>query len=145
MSHAPSADVEPDWPVWSGRDPAELARYVVPEVVGLHARVPGVSAGPIRRRLELTWDRLRAARIGYAFERFATGVGGQWIRSPSELLVAPSTGTCLDLAVLLAGACLHAGIPSAIVVLDGVEPAPRATRWSRSWKGTRGRGRGREP
>ena len=42
----------------------------------------------------------------------------QYIRPPAELLRAPKAGTCLDLAVLLAGACVHAGLPAAIVIVD---------------------------
>ncbi len=145
MSRPPPPGGRADWPLWTGRDPTEVARYVVPDVVARHVRIPAVSAGPLSVRLGAVWERLRAVGIGYAFERFATGAGGQWIRSPSEVLVAPCTATCLDLAVVLAGACLHAGIRSAIVLLDGVESgvaghALVAVLLGRSWPASVGPG-----
>ena len=42
--------------------------------------------------------------------------GTQLIRPPEQVLWAPRHATCLDLAVVLAGACINAGLHPAIVV-----------------------------
>ena len=109
--------------MWSAQTaPAALARYVVPDVVRQHAQIPGPSEGPIRDRLVTVWEALRAVGVSYAHERDGgTDRSGQWIRPPGEVLVAPRNGTCLDLAVVLAGACVHAGLRTAVLVLDAVE------------------------
>jgi hypothetical protein len=110
-----------DWPVWSHvDDPAELGRYIVPTAVAQHARVPAPSGEAPLARLRQIWQVLKDKHIGYAHERPSTG-GGQWVRPPAELLVAPGSGTCLDLAILLAGACEYAGLPAAVLLLDPVD------------------------
>ncbi|MDK1349184.1 hypothetical protein QNO09_39370 [Streptomyces sp. 378] len=129
------------WPQWSADTaPADLARYVVPDAVRLHAQIPGPSAAPSLRRVQEVWDRLRQAGIGYAHEPPDSGPDGQWIRPPAELLVAPRNGTCLDLAVLLAGAFRHTGLHTAVLILDAIEPgrpghALVAVSLSGSWPG----------
>ncbi|WP_435282750.1 tetratricopeptide repeat protein [Streptomyces koelreuteriae] len=118
-----SSDDRTAWPPWSAdAAPADLARYVVPHAVRMHARIPGPSDAPVLQRVRVVWDRLRQAGIGYAHEPLDSGPDGQWIRPPAEMLVAPRNGTCLDLAVLLAGAFRHAGLRTAVVVLDAAEP-----------------------
>jgi hypothetical protein len=117
-----------DWPVWSAEAaPGDLARYVVPDVVRQHAEIPGPSDAPVLQRVRIVWDRLRDCGIGYAHERppdtlGGASAGGQWIRPPAEMLVAPRIGTCLDLAVLLAGALRHVGLCTAVIVLDAADP-----------------------
>ncbi len=129
------------WPRWSAEtDPADLARYVLPDVVGSKTQIPDQSPEVPLRRLEEAWSRLRAVGIGYAVERDGSDPSGQWIRPPAEILVAPKNGTCLDLAVLAAGACLHTGLPCAIIVLDAVQPgqpghALLAVLLGRAWPG----------
>jgi hypothetical protein len=120
------------WPMWSVREaPADLARYVVPEVVRRHVRVPIASKVSVLHQLHAVWDVLRAAGIGYARE-YQRPDGDEWedrwIRPPGELLVAPRNGTCLDLAVLLAGACACAGLRTAVLLLDAAQPGPSASR-----------------
>ncbi|GGY14591.1 tetratricopeptide repeat protein [Streptomyces djakartensis] len=118
-----SNDLRTAWPPWSAdAAPADLARYVVPHAVRMHAQIPGPSDAPALRRVRVVWDRLRQAGIGYAHEPLDSGPGGQWIRPPAEVLRAPRNGTCLDLAVLLAGAFRHTGLLAAVVLLDSVEP-----------------------
>jgi Tetratricopeptide repeat len=117
------SDQSADWPKWSVEAaPGDLARYVVPDVVRRHVDIPGPSSALVLDRLRAVWDRLRQVGIGYAHERWGSGRDGQWIRPPGEMLVAPRNGTCLDLAVLVAGALGHAGLRTAIVVLDAVDP-----------------------
>ena len=66
--------------------------------------------------------------------------GGQWIRSPREVLVAPRNGTCLDLALVLAAGCKVAGLPTVVVLMDAVTPggpghALVAVLLGKSWPG----------
>jgi hypothetical protein len=60
--------------------------------------------------------------IGPAKEGLGADALDRLIRPPAEVLVAPRSGTCLDLAVVLAAAALHAGLQAAVLVL-----APEAT------------------
>ncbi|MEV0902966.1 ATP-binding protein [Actinoplanes sp. NPDC049802] len=101
-----------EWPPFDG-DPG---RYVVPEAVAMHAAVPAGSAESAVVRLRAVWDALRRIRIGYAHE--PPGPGPQRVRPPAEVLVAPRAGTCLDLALVLAGALEHAGLRAGVVLLD---------------------------
>jgi hypothetical protein len=111
-----------DWPPWSiDGDPGALARYVVPDEVARLARIPGPARGSRLGRLRAVWQALRDAGATYAGERHGSGPAGQWIRAPGEVLAAPGNGTCLDLALVLAGACEHAGLPSAVIVVDPPE------------------------
>ncbi|MFJ7334375.1 tetratricopeptide repeat protein [Streptomyces sp. NPDC101116] len=120
---AASSDRRTAWPPWSAdAAPADLARYVVPHAIRMHTQLPGPSDAPALRRVRAVWDRLREAGIGYALEPPDSGPCGQWIRPPAEVLRAPRNGTCLDLAVLLAGAFRHTGLLTAVVLLDPVEP-----------------------
>ncbi|MGV1009116.1 MAG: hypothetical protein ACOYBY_11000, partial [Dermatophilaceae bacterium] len=108
------------WPVYDGQcDPAGLARYVVPDAVAaLVAGVPHSSGESAVRRLEAVWAGLRAIRIGYTYAAPGSGSSGQVVRAPAEVLLAPRSGTCLDVALVLAGACVNAGLSTVVIVLD---------------------------
>ncbi|MCH0542101.1 tetratricopeptide repeat protein [Streptomyces sp. MUM 203J] len=113
------------WPPWPAEeDPAELARYALPGTVARHVRIPGPSGESAVTRLRAVWQRLSEQDIGYAYEPAGSGEAGQLIRPPAEVLVAPRNGTCLDLALVLAAACEHAGLPSTVVVVERVAPRP---------------------
>ncbi len=107
-----------DWPGWSCEDGPALARYIVPDALTRHVQLPAASGESHLTRLREIWQRLHDVGIGYAFERAGSAQQAQPIRTPAELLVAPRNGTCLDLALLLAGACRHGGLPAAVLVLD---------------------------
>ena len=126
------------WPAWSPANPADLARYVVPAVVARHAQIPGPSPESALVRLGGVWGALQDAGVAYALPRSGPEAGGQWVRPPGEVLVAPGSGTCLDLALVLAGACAHAGLQCAVLTLAPVEPggpghAVTAVLLDRSW------------
>src|SRR5664279_2401304 len=115
--------VPAQWPAWDiDRFPADLARFVVPEVVRRLRPLPERSAEGARARLVAVWSALRSTPIGYAFEPDRSGVDGrspgQAIRAPGEVLVAPGSGTCLDLALVLAAGCVNAGLSAMVIVLD---------------------------
>jgi hypothetical protein len=61
---------------------------------------------------------LAAKKIGYAYAAPGAEVGTQVIRPPEQVLWAPRHATCLDLALVLAGACITADLHPAIVILD---------------------------
>ncbi|MCY7341954.1 MAG: tetratricopeptide repeat protein, partial [Pseudonocardia sp.] len=106
------------WPRWQldGEEIA-LAKYVRPDVVGSLVELPGPSAEDPTVRLQAVYTALAKRRIGYAFEAASDEAGRQVIRPPDQVLRAPRHGTCLDLAVVLAGACTRAGLPTVIVVV----------------------------
>lgn len=112
------------WPVWhldTGR--YELGRYIVPDAVIRFGRFPARSDDSPTAALAAIWAELTRLAPGYAYAKPVLGnQPAQAIRPPGEVLVAPANGTCLDLALVLAGACEHAGLPSAVIVLDAPGP-----------------------
>jgi hypothetical protein len=62
-------------------------------------------------------DALAQARIGYALEVPSDDADRQIIRTPDEVLRFPRHATCLDLALVAAGACFKAGLHAVVVVL----------------------------
>ncbi|MFE6866130.1 hypothetical protein ACFVFS_06205 [Kitasatospora sp. NPDC057692] len=133
------------WPAWSLEgDPAALARYVLPDAVARHLRLPAGSDESAVTRLRTVWAELSGAGIRYAHEPPGSGTAGQPIRPPAEVLVAPGNGTCLDLALVLAAACGHAGLPAAVVIVERGHLAPLrhalvvvalAGAWPPDWTG----------
>lgn len=108
-----------DWPSWSlDDDPAALARYVLPQHVGRLGKLPGPTTGSRRTRLEAVYEALRSVGVTYAIEQAMDEDGRQEVRTPDQVLWAPRHATCLDLAVVLAGACLQAGLHPAIAILE---------------------------
>jgi hypothetical protein len=111
--------VAADWPAWSLAANAEqLRRFVVPDGLRPLGRWVEPSDDPAITRLAALWERLRDSRIGYVAARDGGGAAGQLIRPPGEVLVAPGSGTCLDVAVLLAAACDLAGLASAVIIIE---------------------------
>lgn len=107
------------WPAWSiEREPADLARYVVPDEVARLVRIPGRSSEAALTRLSTAWEELRSLGVGYVREPEGSGEAGQLIRPPGEVLGTPRNATCLDIALVLAGACAHAGLGCAVLVVD---------------------------
>src|SRR5277367_2459369 len=117
-----TALTEPDWPVWRFDDVAALGSYIAPDAVAMYGRFPASSDESPAVRLSTIWDVLTALDISYAFAKPFPDSGAQPIRSPGEVLKAPRSGTCLDLALVFAGACMHAGLPAAVVVLNPPQP-----------------------
>ncbi|MGH8898457.1 MAG: hypothetical protein ACRDZ4_15930 [Egibacteraceae bacterium] len=108
-----------DWPPWSLQgEPLALARYVLPDHVARYVQLPGPSREGRTRRLRTVYAALAGLRISYAHDAPGAEAGRQIIRTPEEVLWAPRHATCLDLAVVLAGGCLKAGLHSVVVILD---------------------------
>ena len=104
---------------WSlAGEPLALLRYVSPGEVARHVRLPGPSAESGARRLRAVYTALAEKTIGYAEPAPGAEAGMQLIRPPEQVLWAPRHATCLDLALVLAGACLTAGLHPVVVILD---------------------------
>jgi hypothetical protein len=123
------------WPGWDRAErPADLLRYVqygsVLRLLGTADQVdggpvsptPGAAGAPVWDRLSRLVELFARRRIGYADQPATSTAGRQVIRPPDEVLVAPRHGTCLDLAVTFAGACLDVGVHPWLVILDPVRP-----------------------
>ena len=108
-----------DWAAWSLQgEPLALARYVLPDEVARYVQLPGPSGDSVTTRLRAVYAALARLKIGYAYDAPDADPGRQVIRPPDQVLWAPRHATCLDLAVVLAGACLKAGLHPIIVILD---------------------------
>ncbi|MEU9181645.1 NACHT domain-containing protein [Streptomyces sp. NPDC048550] len=106
------------WPRWSLEgEPVALAKYVNPDAVAALVRLPGASSAGRTDRLREVYRALAAVGIGYAFESPSDERGRQVILTPREVLWSPRHGTCLDLAVVLAAACMTAGLHPVVVLL----------------------------
>lgn len=108
-----------DWIPWRVDEPRALARYVRPEDVGGFLELPGPSGDSPVQRLGLVYAAVAGAGIRYAHEPPSEHPDVQEVRSPAEVLWAPKHATCLDLAVVLAGACLKAGLEPLILLIEG--------------------------
>ena len=68
------------------------------------------------RVLAALYDQLQACRITYDLEPWHAA-GGQLVRDPEQLLWPGGAGTCIDLCLLFAAACLSADLSVALVML----------------------------
>ncbi|EPJ37454.1 hypothetical protein STAFG_5497 [Streptomyces afghaniensis 772] len=117
------------WPRWSAEhQPGSLIQYVQREAAAhyLGSRVPGPSGDPPAVRARALYEAFAARDIQYVDEPSSSETGLQAIRPPHEVLQSPRHGTCLDLAVTFAGACLYAGLHPLIVVLPPARPGAPA-------------------
>src|SRR5262249_43334274 len=101
-----------------------LAKCVRREVVASLVQLRGGWADSRLPRIRAVYAALAGVGIGYAYDQRSDEAGRQVIRSPEEVLWAPRHGTCLDLAVVFAAACMTAGLHPIIVAVD---PADRRT------------------
>jgi anaphase-promoting complex subunit 5 len=108
-----------NWIPWRVDEPRALARYVRPGDVGDLLELPGPAGDSPVERLGLVYAAVAGAGIRYAHEPPSEHPDAQEIRSPAEVLWAPKHATCLDLAVVLAGACLKAGLEPLILLIEG--------------------------
>ncbi|MFE2104758.1 hypothetical protein ACFXAF_02635 [Kitasatospora sp. NPDC059463] len=110
------------WPRWDQEgEPAALARYVRPDEAAAFVRLPGAAGGSRLDQARAVYEALAGAGITYAYEAPGDDPGRQVVRQPAEVLWSPRHATCLDLALVLAGACLHAGLRPFVLLLDPPE------------------------
>ncbi|MEU3979158.1 hypothetical protein AB0F77_03460 [Streptomyces sp. NPDC026672] len=115
----PTATVE--WPPWRDGDGDSLARYALPDEVAAHAALPADPAQSTRTRLRGVWDALRAVGVGYTVEPPGQD-RAQLVRTPAEVLDTVRSATCLDLALVLAAACVYGGLPASVLVVEPTGP-----------------------
>ncbi|MEE1766199.1 hypothetical protein, partial [Streptomyces sp. SP18BB07] len=115
------------WPRWSlDGEPAALAKYVLPDEVAALLHLPGPPADSRIGQTQAVYEALAGAGITYSHEAPTDDPGRQVVRQPGEVLWCPRHATCLDLALILAGACLHAGLHPFVLILDPPEPGRAA-------------------
>ncbi|MCF3180384.1 tetratricopeptide repeat protein [Streptomyces polychromogenes] len=124
------------WRRWAGNDPRALIEYVQcqrrgdstrgtpADLLGTSMPAPGVDP-PVARARAL-YEAFAALGIQYADEPTTSDPGRQTVRPPDQVLSRPRHGTCLDLAVAFAGACLDAGLHPLVIVLAGARPGDPA-------------------
>src|SRR4051794_13678762 len=92
------------WPPWdAGARPQDLGRYVARESVRALIDLSQAAGEAPSAVVEAVWGGLRGRGVAYAWAQEGSGSSGQWVRSPGEVLGYPRSGTCLDLALVLAG------------------------------------------
>ncbi|MFF0061391.1 hypothetical protein ACFYRC_07555, partial [Streptomyces sp. NPDC005279] len=124
------------WPRWSLEgEPAALAKYVLPDDVAALVHVPGPPASSRIAQTRAVYDALADAGITYSHEAPSDEPDRQVIREPGEVLWSPRHATCLDLALVMAGACLHAGLHPLIFILDPTEAGRAAHALLGVWIG----------
>ncbi|WP_306334706.1 tetratricopeptide repeat protein [Streptomyces sp. KL118A] len=123
--------MSPAWRRWAGGDPRTLIEYVQrghrgdsargapADLLGTGMPAPGEGPRAARARARALYEAFASLRIQYADEPTTSDPGRQTIRPPDQVLGRPRHGTCLDLAVTFAGACLDAGLHPLIIVLAG--------------------------
>ncbi|MFB7473773.1 hypothetical protein [Kitasatospora sp. NPDC056184] len=115
------------WPRWNQEgEPAALATYVRPDEVAALVRLPGPAGGSRLDQARAVYEALAGAGITYAYEAPSDDPARQVVRQPAEVLWSPRHATCLDLALTLAGACLHAGLHPFVLLLDPPTPGAPA-------------------
>jgi tetratricopeptide (TPR) repeat protein len=114
------------WQPWNrAQHPEQLADFVQTGVARLllpaplAQRLPAAGDGRSpQERARIIYEVLATAGIQYVHEPATSPKGGQEIRPPDQVLARPKHGTCIDLALLFAGACLDAGLRPFVVVVD---------------------------
>ena len=108
------------WAPWQTNRPDRLPTYVQPDLVTeLLGGVPKVSGAGRPQRVRHLYEAMLSRDIVYD-----DGVAGrdgdtQLIRSPYEVLSTPRHGSCVDLAIVFAGAALSVGLHPVLVIVDG--------------------------
>ncbi|MGW5650097.1 hypothetical protein ACWEWO_01765, partial [Streptomyces humi] len=120
------------WRRWPSNDPKALIEYVQRKRQGesgapaaiLAGALPPVGDTPPTVRACALYEAFAARNIVYADEPTTSDSGRQTIRPPYEVLASPGHGTCLDIAVTFAGACLDAGLHPLVLVTGGGHGGP---------------------
>ncbi|MFC7221016.1 hypothetical protein ACFQLX_23075, partial [Streptomyces polyrhachis] len=122
------------WRRWSSSDPKTLIEYVQRKRHGestrgtpadiLGAEIPAPGDAPPIDRVRALYEAFAGRGIVYADEPTTSDPGRQTIRPPCEVLKSPRHGTCLDLAVTFAGACLDAGLHPLLLITQGSAGGP---------------------
>ncbi|MCX4761733.1 tetratricopeptide repeat protein [Streptomyces sp. NBC_01275] len=122
------------WRRWPSNDPKALIEYVQRKRHGestpgtpadlLGTALPAPGDTPPIDRAQALYEAFADRDIVYADEPTSSDPGRQTVRPPYEVLTSPRHGTCLDLAVTFAGACLDAGLHPLLLVTGGSGGGP---------------------
>ena len=127
------------WPQWSLVDDRGLARFVTPQAnrwLSLPINRFDLGVEPNRQRIlaNAIYDALKDQNVRYSLEEYHPSDALQTIRTPSEVLVSPREGTCLDLAVLFCGLCEAYELLPILILIEGhALAATSLTHDLRSW------------
>ncbi|WP_158681043.1 tetratricopeptide repeat protein [Streptomyces viridochromogenes] len=99
---------------------------MLPDEVAALLHLPGPPADSRLGQAQAVYEAVAGAGITYSHEAPSDDPGRQVIRQPGEVLWCPKHATCLDLALILAGACLHSGLHPLVLVLDPPQPGRAA-------------------
>jgi hypothetical protein len=124
------------WAPWSKAEEASLAGYARPEAIQLLPALDRTGRRPALVRA--IYDAIAATGIRYVPEAYLPEAERQVIRSPDE--VVGREGTCLDLALVVAGVCLGYELLPVLVVFDDHAMVAVSTRFGRREQGDAGRG-----
>ena len=116
------------WQPWNRAEhPEQLADFVQTGVTRLllpghlAQRLPASGDGRSpQEKARTIYEVFCDVGIRYVHEPATSTRGGQEIRPPDQVLARPKHGTCIDLALLYAGACLDAGLHPVVVVVDSI-------------------------
>lgn len=132
-----------EWPVWTAPPPTApetdgyggIACYVAPSLIehhighafprGLTTRFVGTPVEVHRQVASALWASLVERAIPYTAPPWHPRAG-QRIRDPEWLWRSTGSGTCIDLAVLMAGACLRQEMATYLLLLRGPSAAHAA-------------------
>lgn len=109
------------WKPWPRIEHEGLARYVTTEagsLVNLPTN-PVDTPSQYRAVAEAIYETLTSRGIAYALEEYHPSEALQIIRPPQEVLESPGRGTCLDLATVFCGICLHYELLPMLIIVEG--------------------------
>jgi hypothetical protein len=114
------------WPPWAKHNEKDLARYALKEVANAIRLEPGLGDslnGPDGRSVvaEAIYQALasRGRKVRYSPPLYNPDQEKQDIRDPDTILEGSGAATCLELALLYAGAALGNGLLPLLVLLKG--------------------------
>jgi hypothetical protein len=123
------------WPAWPKGNEKALAGYAVASTANaIRLRTSTaelIARGDLTQVVRELYEAFLGMDIRWSRELYRPDDARQEVRTPHAILHGAGDGTCLDLALLLAGAALGKELVPAIVVLDGHALVALSTRTER--------------
>ena len=111
------------WPVWPKGNEKALAGYAVAETANgvrlTSSTADALAAGDLRSVVAELYDEFATMGIRWSREMYQPEQAVQEVRPPDSIVGGAGDGTCLDVALLFAGAALGKELLPVVVVLDG--------------------------
>ena len=111
------------WPVWPKGNEKALAGYAVAETANgvrlTSSTADALAAGDLRSVVAELYDEFATMDIRWSREMYQPEQAVQEVRPPDSIVGGAGDGTCLDVALLFAGAALGKELLPVVVVLDG--------------------------